>query len=287
MMYYNVRVKKIVSLLLCLQLLILPVFAEYDFSDEAQAEFDRQQQQLYQSDYNKTKTRSKFELKNKDSERTEYEPVLLVNPDEIVQPDLLYEAGKYQNPSQTPLYGSVIKVPAGTSFEVTFDSGVSSGSMARNDRLTVRLTNDFIYKGKMIAPAGSLVYGSATDAKNAGYAYGSGTIELNFNEILTPEGTMLKISTKKIVMKSKSERAVKMTRDIVVGTLGSLLVGAALTALSGSDDWGKNMLIYGGIGAVGGGIHGAMQRGEEISIPDGTTIKVTLIDNLTVSPYDF
>lgn len=295
-MYYNkVKMKKIISLIICIQLGFLPVFADYDFSDEAQAEFDRQQQQImYPSDFNKTKSRSKSELRKKDSEekeRTRYVPApdLLYTPSEevqLAQPDLLKDAEKY-NTQQKPLYGSVVKVPAGTSFEVTFDSGVSSGSMAKDDRLTVRLTNDIIYNGHVIAPAGSLVYGTATDARNAGYAYGSGAVELDFNQILTPEGTMLNISTKKIVMKAKSERAQKMTRDIVVGTLGSLLIGAAFTALGGSHDWGRNMLIYGGIGAVGGGIHGAMQRGEEISIPDGTTIKVTLIDALTASPYNY
>lgn len=295
-MYYNkVKMKKIISLLICIQLGFLPAFADYDFSDEAQAEFDRQQQQImYPSDFNKTKSRSKSELRKKnpeEKERTEYVPApdLLYSPSEkvqLAQPDLLKDAEKY-NTQQRPLYGSIVKIPAGTSFEVTFDSGVSSGSMAKDDRLTVRLTNDLVYRGQVIAPSGSLVYGTATDARNAGYAYGSGAVELDFNQILTPEGTMLNITTKKIVMKAKSERAQKMTRDIVVGTLGSLLVGAAFTALGGSHDWGRNMLIYGGIGAVGGGIHGAMQRGEEISIPDGTTIKVTLTDTLTASPYSF
>ena len=37
--------KKILSLIICFQILALPVFAEYDFSDEAQAEFDRQKNQ--------------------------------------------------------------------------------------------------------------------------------------------------------------------------------------------------------------------------------------------------
>jgi uncharacterized protein YdeI (BOF family) len=40
--------KKILALLICIQLVILPAFADYDFSDEAQAEFDRQQQQQTQ-----------------------------------------------------------------------------------------------------------------------------------------------------------------------------------------------------------------------------------------------
>ncbi len=259
--------KKILLILICFQLIGLPVFAEYDFSDEAQAEFDRQKEiQLRSNEFSKRKNHK--EIKNNEIQKqvqydkeTQYEP----SP-------LLFEPV----PQRPPLYGSVVTVPAGTSFSVTFDSGISSGSLEKNDRLTVRLTNDFIYNGKLIAPAGSLVYGSASDAKNAGYAYGNAEIELNFNEILTPDGNMLQISTENVYMKTKSERAQKMTRDVVIGALGSMLVGAAFTALGGGDNWGRNMLIYGGLGAVGGGMRGAMQRGQEVDIPDGTTIQVKL-----------
>lgn len=257
--------KKILSILLCLNIICSPVLAEYDFSDEAQAEFDRKKQ--IQTTPNFYKSRQKKETVE---ERTNYEP----SP-------LLYEP----TPKSQLLYGSAITVPSGTSFNVTFDSGISSGSLEKEDRLTVRLTNDFIYNGRLIAPAGSLVYGSATDAKNAGYAYGNAEIELNFNEILTPDGNLLQISTENIYMKTQSERAKKMTRDVVIGALGSMLVGAAFTALGGGngDDWRRNMLIYGGMGAAAGGIRGAMQRGKEVDIPDGTTIQVKLTHPLNIS----
>ena len=299
--------KKILSLLLFIQLLCLPVLADYDFSDEAQEAFDRQQQINMQGfDFSKTKTRTEINKTKKNKkdveERIHYEPAPVLEEELLfdtlpqqnqqyypAKEDLLKEVQQQeqlQYSQQQKLYGSVVKVPAGTKFDVTFDSGVSSGSMAKNDRLTVRLTNDLRHNGQIVAPAGSLVYGTATDAKNAGYAYGSGAIELNFNEILMPDGNMLAISTKKIILKADSKRAAKMTRDIALGTLGSLLLGAAFTALGGGNDWGRNMLIYGGIGAVGGGLHGAMQRGEEISIPDGTTITVTLTESINVSPYN-
>lgn len=302
--------KRILSLLLCIQLLGLPVLADYDFSDAAQEEFDRQQQINMQGyDFSKTKTKSEINKskrkRNQVEERIHYEPSpappsdgLLIDtqPQQTqqyypVQEDLLQQINQQEysinnsQPQQQKLYGAVVKVPAGTKFDVTFDSGVSSGSMAKNDRLTVRLTEDLKYNGQLVAPAGSLVYGTAIDAKNAGYAYGSGAIELSFNEILMPDGNLLPISTKKIVMQADSKRAAKMTRDVVLGALGSMLLGAAFTAMGGGGDWGKNMLIYGGIGALGGGVHGAMQRGDEITIPDGTTITVTLTEALNASPY--
>lgn len=269
-----ILMKKILSVLLILNILCMPVFAEYDFSDEAQAEFDRQKEiQLQPVDFSKKKNGK--EIKNnkiqETQERTQYNP----SP-------LLYENNL---PHQKPLYGSVVKVPSGTNFSITFDSGISSGSLEKDDRLTVRLTNDLVYNGNLIAPSGSLVYGTATDAQNAGYAYGSGEIELCFNEILTPDGNLINISTEKIYLAAKKERAAKMTRDVVLGALGSMLIGAAFTALGGGDDWGRNMAIYGGLGAIGGGIRGVSQRGEEVQIPDGTTLNVKLNKPLTASPY--
>lgn len=270
--------KKFLATLICFQMLALPAMAGYDFSDEAQAEFDKnkgvqvnKESTPIKNNFSKSKQKRE-QLQdvntNDDNDRRHYEP----SP-------LLYEQPQQTQQNRT-LYGSVVTIPAGTSFSVTFDSGINSGSLEQNDRLATRLTNDLIYNGKLIAPAGSLVYGSARYAKNAGYAYGGAEIEINFDEIMLSDGTLLKISTENIYMKTDSERAKKMTRDVVVGALGSMLIGAAFTALGGGDNWGKNMLVYGGIGAVGGGVRGAFQRGKEVDIPNGTTIQIRLTQPL-------
>lgn len=271
--------KKFLATLICFQMLALPAMAVYDFSDEAQAEFDKNKGVQVNKESTPIKnnfSRSKQKREqlqdvntNDDNDRRHYE----LSP-------LLYEQPQQTQQNRT-LYGSVVTIPAGTSFSVTFDSGINSGSLEQNDRLATRLTNDLIYNGKLIAPAGSLVYGSARYAKNAGYAYGGAEIEINFDEIMLSDGTLLKISTENIYMKTDSERAKKMTRDVVVGALGSMLIGAAFTALGGGDNWGKNMLVYGGIGAVGGGVRGAFQRGKEVDIPNGTTIQIRLTQPLS------
>lgn len=270
--------KKFLATLICFQMLALPAMAVYDFSDEAQAEFDKnkgvqvnKESTPIKNNFSKSKQKRE-QLQdvntNDDNDRRHYEP----SP-------LLYEQPQQTQQNRT-LYGSVVTIPAGTSFSVTFDSGINSGSLEQNDRLATRLTNDLIYNGKLIATAGSLVYGSARYAKNAGYAYGGAEIEINFDEIMLSDGTLLKISTENIYMKTDSERAKKMTRDVVVGALGSMLIGAVFTALGGGDNWGKNMLVYGGIGAVGGGVRGAFQRGKEVDIPNGTTIQIRLTQPL-------
>lgn len=264
--------KKILSLFICFQIVTLPAIASYDFSDEAQAEFDRKKFQPVQSapvDNDFTKKR------NHNEDRTNYTPPIIL--EEVI--NNTYE------PQPKPLLGNVVYIPAGTTFHVTFDSGINSGSLEKDDRLTATLSENLVYNGILIAPAGSLVYGTATDAQNAGYAYGSGAVEFNFNEILTPNGNIIQISTEKIYIEEQSERAKKMTRDVVIGALGSMLIGAAFTALGGSDNWGRNMLIYGGIGALGGGLRGTMQRGKDVNIPDGTTFELKLVEPINAIPY--
>ena len=52
--------KKVIIFLICFQIISMPVFAEYDFSDEAQAEFDRQRfQQFHPVDFTKKITKPK------------------------------------------------------------------------------------------------------------------------------------------------------------------------------------------------------------------------------------
>ena len=255
--------KKFLILILCFQFIFLPAFAEYDFSDEAQAEFDKKYKQFNTNNIDFSKTR------NNKTEKTNYTPIKL-NQEKNIN-------------IKKKLTGSVIEIPEGTTFSITFDSGINSGSLEKNDKLIASLKKDFIYNGSLIAPEGSLVYGNATYAKNAGYAYGSGALEINFNQIITPDGNIIEISTEKIYIEAKNERAKKMSRDILIGTLGSMVVG---TIFTGGDNWGRNMLIYGGLGAAGGGIRGALQRGEDVDISDGTTIELKLNQPLNTYTYN-
>ncbi len=255
--------KKFLILILCFQFIFLPAFAEYDFSDEAQAEFDRKYKQFNTNNIDFSKT-----INNK-TEKTNYTPIKL-NQEKNIN-------------IKKELTGSVIEIPEGTTFSITFDSGINSGSLEKNDKLIASLKKDFIYNGSLIAPEGSLVYGNATYAKNAGYAYGSGALEINFNQIITPDRNIIEISTEKIYIEAKNERAKKISRDILIGTLGSMVVG---TIFTGGDNWGRNMLIYGGLGAAGGGIRGALQRGEDVDISDGTTIELKLNQPLNTYTYN-
>lgn len=280
--------KKIISLLICMQLFFMPAFAvdtEYDFSDEAQQRFEQSHKTIpvQNNDFSKRQTRKEIkkqiqEEKNlifdKKKDRTNYTPI--VDIPQVIAPK-----------QQETLSGSIISVPRGESFYATFDSGLSSGSMDKNDRITARLTDDWIYNGIMLAPAGSLIYGSATAAKSAGLAYGTGSLEITFNKVMLPNGNMINIVSKPIQLSAKSKRAQNITRNVLIGAATTMLIGAVFTAIGGGgDDWGRNMIVAGSIGAAGGGIRSLTQRGEDVYIPNGTNVEIILTEPINISPYN-
>lgn len=304
-------IKKIIATLLIFNLTLVPVsadifdYSKYDFSDEAQMKFDSMQNSgtyypveddlSINKEKNKEKQKSGSKV-NTDStfpDNNDYYPEYRRNvdiPQNISNPYLedITNITRDANKSQ-PLRGSVVYVPAGTAFTIMFESGISSGSLDRDDRLTAILSEDFVYNGSVIAPAGSYVSGTVTDAQAAGYAYGTGSMALNFDEIMPLEGSPFKISTQTLIVKGQSTRAKSMTRDVLVGTgiglIGGML-GFLLTGGSGGEQFVRALAIGGGIGAAAGGVRGGMTRGEDVRIPDGTKVKLKLTQPINISPYN-
>ncbi len=296
--------KKILLIYFTALLITMPVFAvendimqtdnanfadeyfEYDFSDEAQMRFDNMQMQ--NANPNKTYDKNKNKNITKDEKRTstphqpqnEFEPPLIEEIKDIT----------IENPyvKERTLSGTVVFVPDGVTFDIKFESGISSGSLDANDSLVAVLPSDFIYNGHVIAPRGSMVYGNVVSAKAAGYAYGNGDMIISFNKILPPEGNPINISTERIIVKTQNSRAKNMSRDVLVG-VGMGIIGGLLTYLftgaQSSDDFVRALAVGGGVGAAAGGIRGVSNRGEDVRIPEGTVIKLKLLNPLNVPAY--
>ena len=291
-------IKKILSLIITFTLLAAPLTAaqdvQYDFSDEAQLKFNRNADIYkpintnFQENSTPVTEEHKFKRvkeKKKYKEQSAVEEIHLETPAELPK----IEVPKYD--PKAKLLGKVVYVPQGTVLNVQLQSGISSGSLDENDRLTAVLPENWVYNGNLIAPAGSLVYGTAIDATPAGYAYGSGAMELVFDKIMTPDGQVYNINAEKIRLEADSSRGKNMTRDVLVGAGIGLLAGLLMTALGGGyyggdNDYAQAMLIYGAAGAAGGGIKGVASRGEDVSIAPDTILQLKLLEPLEVIPQN-
>ena len=269
--------KKVIVYFLCILSGLIQVayaaeiYTDYDFSDEAQAEFERMY--LDPEPYNplplqikqdRHVIKSNSDKKDPDPMTFEFEPNQYILP-EIDSPETVKSVQQ----------GQVITIPEGSKLDAKLQSGVSSGSLDVNDQITAALYKNWEYQGNIIAPVGSIVYGTVTKVDAAGYAYDNGMLEISFNKVMTPEGVTYDISTKPIELKSDNSRAKNMARDVLIGAGIGLLAAVLGSAFSGAN-WGSNMAIFGGIGAAGGVLKGAAQRGTDANIEADMPLELIL-----------
>ena len=249
------------------------VFAEtfYDFSDEAQAEFDRKEEieksKLQQEDIKVIKTEPQL----KKAKRKE-------------QVKRTYENDSYVQQTK-PLSGTVMVIPKGEKFVALLQSAVNSESLAEDDVIAAVLSEDWTYNGRVIAPKGSVAYGRATDIKKIGYAYANGRMAMEFYEVLTPDGNRIRLTSNKVFYGVEGNRFLKTTKNVAIGAIGGLAVGA-LFALAGSGNVVNGLAIGSAIGAASGLCYAIASKGEGAEVPAGTYIEIRLVEQAEIVPYD-
>ena len=92
------------------------------------------------------------------------------------------------------LQGNVVMVPAGTDINARLTSPLSSEYASVGQTVNLALNEDFYYNGKMVAPAGSTVYGTVIEASKAKRGSINGKLCVRFTQIYTPYGTQIPIS---------------------------------------------------------------------------------------------
>ena len=288
--------KKLFSIILVLAFFsmpIIPVYCTeiiYDFSDEAQAKFDAQaniQQSTPITEHTKIeKEKKKVKKRKQKKAKTEEvieEEINQINPTTIpvFQPEIKIS----DDLSTNTLKGNIVYIPAGASFKGVLQSSISSASLDRNDTIAAVLYSDWYYNNILIAPQGSILYGKALESKQAGFAYGNGSLSITFNEILTPKGDSIKLESNIVTIAVESQRAKKIATNVVGGAVMGLVSGVLYALITGGDIV-NGMAIGSGVGAGGGVIRAAANKGEDVEVPAGTSIDIRLIKPMNATPYN-
>ncbi len=267
--------KKLLSFVLAFLIVIMqyiPVFAgNYDFSDEAQAEFERRE------------AIEKARLQKEDAKVIKTEPQLQKAKKKEVVPQT-YQPQAIYNPVPKPMRGTVMTIPKGESFEAILQSSISSESLTNEDIIAATLSTDWFYNGVLVAPQGSVVYGRATDIKKAGYAYANGQLAMTFDEILTPNGDRIRLTSNKVYIEVKDKRALKIAGNVAIGAVSGLVTGVLYSLISGGDVVG-GLAIGSAVGAAGGAVSAVAHKGENAEVPAGTVIIVRLVQPVEIVPY--
>ena len=250
----------------------IPAIAgNYDFSDEAQAEFERKE------------AIEKARLQNEDAKAIKKDPQLQKAKKKEVHTQT-YQQQDIYNPLPKTIHGTVVIVPKGESFEAILQSSISSESLSNDDTIAATLSSDWYYNGVLVAPQGSVLYGRATDIKKAGYAYANGQLAMTFDEILTPTGDRIRLTSNKVFIEVKDKRALKIAGNVAIGAISGLVTGVLYSLISGGDVAG-GLAIGSAVGAAGGVVSAVAHKGENAEVPAGTVIIVRLVEPVEVVPY--
>ena len=205
-----------------------------------------------------------------------------------------YSNNYYQQPLQYPhnntLQGNVVMVPAGTSVKATLTAPLSSQYTNVGQTVSMVLNSDFYYGDRLIAPAGSTLYGSIIESSKAKRGGINGKLSVRFSQIFTPYGAQIPISaviktddlSGVLVGGTKLDVAKEYTKDLTAGSAAGALSGLVFGALAGGDV-GKGAALGTAVGAGGGLVKSIWDKGNDVEIPVNANIDVVFTQPITVS----
>lgn len=161
----------------------------------------------------------------------------------------------------TPFAAQAVTVPSGTSLVVRTLDSVSSNDGAGKS-FAGRLDANLVVKGKVVAPAGSKVYGRVESSKSAGRAFGQSKLALSLRKIVV-DGRPVAIATG-----NYEQSGPRSGRKTAGRTAAGALVGAA----------------FGGpaAGAAIGAATGLIGKGKSVDAPAGTLFEFRLARSVSL-----
>lgn len=201
-----------------------------------------------------------------------------------------YHQQPLQYPHNNTLQGNVVMVPAGTSIKATLTAPLSSQYTTVGQTVSMALNSDFYYGNRLIAPAGSTLYGSIIESSKAKRGGINGKLSVRFSQIFTPYGAQIPISaviktddsSGVLVGGTKLDVAKEYTKDLTAGSAAGALSGLVFGALAGGDV-GKGAALGTAVGAGGGLVKSIWDKGNDVEIPVNASIDVVFTQPITVS----
>jgi hypothetical protein len=168
----------------------------------------------------------------------------------------------------------MIELPAGTSLPLQLTTTVASDTSAVEDPVSARVTRDVEVRGEVVVPEGSTVAGRVTYAQESGKVKGLAGLTVRFYT-LTIGARTYDIAAEPVRRQAQSTKG-KDAQKIGIGAGAGAVVGGLLGGRKGA-----------AIGAAAGGAGGTgvvlATKGEEVRLPSGTALNLTLTDPLTVT----
>jgi hypothetical protein len=172
----------------------------------------------------------------------------------------------------TPRYREV-RVPAGTTLHARLETGVASDTSRVEEPVRARLSRPLIAAGATVLPTGTELRGSVIDVRRAGKVKGRARVALRFDTVDAGDERTT-VSTATIVREAHATKA-KDAKKIGIPAAGGAIVGGLLGG-------GKGAAIGATVGGGAGTAVVLSTRGEDVRLPPGTPVTITLREAFTI-----
>jgi peptidoglycan hydrolase-like protein with peptidoglycan-binding domain len=190
-----------------------------------------------------------------------------------------YNSGQYAEPSWT--------LPPDTVISVQMNGTLSSRTARVGDKFTATVTVPVYVNGRTVIPAGSIVEGRVTQVTPAKRMNRSGTIGIDFDDVLFPNGSRAGLvgsltsddpeTRRRIDDESRVSGERNKRPAVFIGGGGA--IGAVLGGIAG----GGKGAVLGGVAGAGAGVAGILlSKGEEAQVPSGTPFGVQIKQALII-----
>src|SRR5215471_12919007 len=178
-------------------------------------------------------------------------------------------------------------IPPDTVIPVQMNLTLTSRTAHVGDKFTATVSVPVYVNGRTMVPAGAIVEGRITQVTPAKRMNRSGTIGVDFDDVVFPNGSRVGLAgsltssdpstRKRIDDESRVSGEGNNKTAVFVG--GGGVVGAVLGGISG----GGKGAVLGGVAGAGAGVAGVLlSKGEEAQVPSGTPFGVQLKQPLII-----
>jgi hypothetical protein len=178
-------------------------------------------------------------------------------------------------------------LPPDTVISVHMNVSLSSRTARVGDKFTATVTVPVYVDGRTVIPAGSIVEGRVTQVTPAKRMNRSGTIAIDFDDLVFPNGTSVGLvgiltsddpeTRRRIDDESRVSGKGNDRAPVFIGGGGA--IGAVLGGISGG---GKGAVLGGVTGAAAGVAGVLLSKGEEAQVPSGTPFGVQIKQPLII-----
>lgn len=181
-----------------------------------------------------------------------------------------------------PDTGKVI-VPAGTKLPVIMKAGINTKSAQPGDSIYCETTFPIVHNNRILIPVGTWVQGTITSVKRPGRVKGRAEVLMHFTTMIFPNGYTVQLPGALDSLPGADTKHVKdkegtVQADSSKGKDAGTIAGAGATGavIGAAASGAKGAGIGAGIGGLAGLAVTMLSRGNDVVIPQGSTIDMVL-----------